>query len=237
MKSSIRTERRKAGRAVGIAVLLVSVIPSFRLSAQGVLNDFSYDNLRLSGIQVDAGILGASDMMGTTVGGIRFDYGRIAPKVRLMFGLSYFRSQFANEARDRFERRLDSLVNPSTPDTIDLGEIKLSDLIADVDFQYMFPQGRGITAYVGTGVSIHMRNGSGAAIDGTFVDDALDIITAGLNGTIGFEFNLSKAWRFTVDGRGVLSTGLRTASLRTGIMYRLKAGRGQPPAASPAAPK
>jgi len=217
--------------------LLLSNIPTVRLWAQGVLNEFSYDNLRLSGIQIDAGVLGASDMMGTTVGGIRFDYGRIAPKVRLMFGLSYFRTQYANEARDRFERRLDSLVNPSTPDTINLGEIRLSDVIGDVDFQLVFPQGRGITAYVGTGVSIHVRNGSGAAIDGTFVDDALDIITAGLNGTLGLEFNLSKAWRFTLDGRGVLSTGLRTASLRTGVMYRLKAGRQPAAPAPPPAPK
>jgi hypothetical protein len=223
------------GRYAMLGLLLLTICPSAHLRCQGVLNEFSYDNLRLSGIQVDAGVLGASDMMGTSVGGIRFDYGRIAPKVRLMFGLSYFRTQYANEARDRFERRLDSLVNPSTPDTINLGEIKLSDFIGDVDFQLVFPQGRGITAYVGTGVSIHVRNGSGAAINGTFVDDALDIITAGLNGTLGLEFNLSKAWRFTVDGRGVLSTGLRTASLRTGIMYRLKAGR-QPAAPAPPPP-
>jgi hypothetical protein len=82
-----------------------------------------------------------------------------------------------------------------------------------------------VTAYLGTGVSIHLRNGSGPAINGTFVEDALDVITAGLNATMGFEFNLSHAWRFTLDGRGMLSSGLRTASLRTGIMYRLKAGR------------
>ena len=173
MKRSIEVKRGKGGWWGGFALaLLLSNIPTVRLWAQGVLNEFSYDNLRLSGIQIDAGVLGASDMMGTTVGGIRFDYGRIAPKVRLMFGLSYFRTQYANEARDRFERRLDSLVNPSTPDTINLGEIRLSDVIGDVDFQLVFPQGRGITAYVGTGVSIHVRNGSGAAIDGTFVDDA-----------------------------------------------------------------
>ena len=215
-------------RTAAVLALLLTAEPPDRLTAQGVLNQFSYDNLRLSGIQLDVGPLGASDMKGATVGGIRFDYGRIAPKVRLLLGLSYFKTEFANEATDRFQRRLDSLVNPGTPDTINLGQISLSDIIADVDFQYLFPQGHGINAYLGTGVSIHLRNGSGSAINGTFVDDALDVVTAGLNGTMGFEFNLSKVWRFTVDGRGVLSTGLRTVSLRTGIMYRLKAGRGEP---------
>jgi len=205
----------------------VAVWPSGRLAAQGVLNQFSYENLRFSGIQFDVGVLGASELTGATVGGVRVDYGRIAPRVRLLLGLSYFHSQFDHQARDGFERRLDSIVNPSTPDNINLGRISLSDIIGDIDFQYVFPQGHGINAYIGTGVSVHARNGGGAAIKGTFVEDALDVITAGLNGTIGFEFNLSRAWRFTLDGRGVLSSGLKTASLRTGIMYRFRAGREQ----------
>ena len=208
-------------------MLLVAVRPSGRLAAQGLLNQFSYDNLRLSGIQLDAGLLGASDLTGSTVGGLRVDFGRIAPKVRLLLGLSYFHSQFDQRAINRFERRLDSIVNPSTPDNIDLGRISLSDIVGDIDFQLVFPQGHGITAYLGTGISVHARNGNGAAINGTFMEDALDVITAGLNGTMGFEFNLSRAWRFTVDGRGVLSSGLRSVSLRTGIMYRLRAGREQ----------
>jgi hypothetical protein len=210
-----------------LALLLLAAGPSGRLAAQGVLNQFSYDNLRLSGIQLDAGLLGASDLTGATVGGLRVDYGRIAPKVRLLLGLSYFHSRFDQQAINRFERRLDSIVNPSTPDSINLGRISLSDLIGDIDFQFVFPQAHGVTAYLGTGISIHARNGSGAAINGTFMEDALDVITAGLNGTMGFEFNLSHAWRFTVDGRGVLSSGLRSVSLRTGIMYRLRGGREQ----------
>ena len=204
-----------------LVLLLLAVGPPGSLAAQGVLNQFSYDNLRLSGIQLDAGLIGASDLIGSTVGGLRVDYGRIAPKVRLLLGLSYFHTRFDQQALQRFERRLDSIVNPGTADNINLGRISLSDIVGDVDFQVVFPQGNGITAYLGTGVSIHLRNGSGPAINGTFMEDALDVITAGLNGTMGFEFNLSKSWRFTVDGRGVLSSGLRSVSLRTGIMYRL----------------
>jgi hypothetical protein len=214
-------------RHTKVALLVLAVGPSGRLAAQGVLNQFSYDNLRFSGIQLDVGLLGASELTGTTVGGLRVDYGRIAPRVRLLLGLSYFRSQFDQDARQRFEQRLDSIVNPGSPDSVNLGRLSLSDLVGDVDFQYVFPQGHGITAYLGAGVSIHARNGSGAAINGTFVEDALDVITAGLNGTMGFEFSLAPAWRFTIDGRGVLSSGLRTASLRTGLMYRLRGGREQ----------
>jgi len=214
-----------AVRKVAVLVMLLSGHPAIRLSAQGVLSQFSYDNLRLSGIQFDLGVLGATELRGATVGGIRVDYGRIAPTVRLLLGVSYFHSQFDNQARDRFERRLDSIVNPSTPDTINLGRITISDIIGDIDFQYVFPQAHGVTAYIGTGISVHVRNGGGAAINGTFVEDALDVITAGLNGTIAFEFNLSHAWQFTLDGRGTLSSGLKAASLRTGLLYRLKGSR------------
>jgi hypothetical protein len=230
LKKSIETGGRAdgpTGRRVVLAAVLLTVSPSARLPAQGVLNQFSYENLRLSGIQLDVGVLGASELTGATVGGVRVDYGRIAPRVRLLLGLSYFRSRFDQQSLRRFEQRLDSIVNPGTTDNINVGRISLGDFIGDIDFQLVFPQGRGITAYVGVGVSIHARNGSGAAINGTFVEDALDVITAGANGTMGFEFNLSPAWRFTIDGRGMLSSGLRTASVRTGLMYRLKAGREQ----------
>jgi len=202
--------------------------PPNRLTAQGVLNQFSYDNLRLSGIQADVGLLGASNLTGALAGGVRVDYGRIAPKVRVLFGLSYFRSQFSDQARARFEQRLKSIViDPTGDDTIRVGKISLSDVIGDVDFQFVFPQGQRATVYLGAGVGIHVRNGSGAAIKGTFVEDALDVITAGLNGSMGAEFRLSPAWRLTVDGRGTVSSGLNTVSLRTGLMYRLRGSREQ----------
>jgi len=209
-----------------LVVLFLAAVPPFRLSAQGVLNQFSYDNLRLSGIQLDAGPLGSNDLTGAVVAGLRIDYGSIAPRVRVLLGLSYFRSQFDGQARARFEQRIRQLViDPASDDTIRVGRIFLSDLIADLDLQYAIPQGRGIMAYIGAGASVHLRNGSGAAIRGTFVEDALDEVSAGLNATIGAEFSLSKAWRFTLDGRGVISSGLSTVSLRSGIMYRLAGAR------------
>jgi hypothetical protein len=209
-------------------IVMLAVWPSGRLAAQGPLNQFSYENLRFSGIQADLGVLGASHLTGAVAGGLRIDYGRIAPRVRVLLGVSYFRSQFDQETRTRFEQRIRSLViDPSGDDTVRVGRIYWGDVSGDVDFQYVLPQGSKATAYLGLGVGIHVRNGSGQAINGTFVEDALDVISAGLNGTIGLEFHLSPAWRFALDGRGTLSSGLNTASLRGGLMYRLRAGREQ----------
>jgi hypothetical protein len=210
-----------------LAVLLLAAVPAFRLSAQGVLSQFSYDNLRLSGIQVDLGPLGSSELTGAIAGGLRVDYGFIAPKVRVLLGLSYFRSEFDNEARARFEQRIRQFViDPAGDDTIRVGRIFWSDLTADLDLQYAIPQGRGIMTYIGLGASVHLRNGTGSAITGTFVEDALDEIAAGANATIGAEFSLSRAWRFSMDARGVVSSGLSTASLRAGFMYRVRNGAG-----------
>src|SRR5258707_7761961 len=111
-------ERWKVGMMECLFVLLLSIIPSFHLSAQGVFNQFSYDNLRLSGIQLDAGLLGASDLTGSTVGGLRLDYGRIAPKVRLLLGVSYFHSRFDRRAIHPVGPRPHSIVNPGPPDKI-----------------------------------------------------------------------------------------------------------------------
>ncbi len=190
------------------------------LAAQGVLEQFSYENLKPSALQVDVGVLGGNKIKGTVTGGARLDYGFVAPRIRVLLGLSYFRAEFNTAARRRFEQRLRSIVNdPDANFTIDLGRITWSDLTGDLDLQYVFPQGRSVTTYLGAGVGIHLRNGSGPAINGTIIEDALDGISAALNGTIGAEFG-ARDWRFTLDGRGVLSTDLSTVSLRAGLMYR-----------------
>ena len=213
-------------KAAIVIVFLTTVRPPDRLSAQGVLNQFSYDSLKLWGIQADLGVLGASRLRGTVVGGIRLDYGRIAPRIRVLLGVSYFKGEFDRNATNQLAQRLRAIVNdPDSNFVIDVGRIMWSDLTTDVDLQYVLPQGHTVTAYLGAGLSLHIMNGNGKAINGTFVEDALDGVSAGLNGTMGFEIATSPTWRFTVEARGVLSTQLSTGSLRGGIMYRLPGKR------------
>src|SRR6266496_6542958 len=51
--ASIKAVARRGGRAVGLLALLLSVSPPVRLSAQGLLSQFSYDNLKPSALQLD----------------------------------------------------------------------------------------------------------------------------------------------------------------------------------------
>src|SRR5256886_11716056 len=95
-----------------------------------------------------------------------------------------------------------------------------------VDLQYVLPQGRAVTTFLGIGLGAHVRHGSGPAIEGTFVQDALNSITAGLNGTIGTEGG-AKSWRFVFEGRGGPSSGGSTLAVRSGGAYRLAGRTGQ----------
>jgi len=214
------------GWAVGISVIFLTAYPSNRLSAQSVLDQFSYDSLRASGLGIELGPLGTSRLRGTIAGGLRFDAGTIAPRVRVVVGLSYFRSEFSQREITNFAIRLRGLVqDPDSNFTINVGRIFWSDVAGDLDFQYAIPQGPGITTFLGLGVGVHWRRGQGSAINGTFVQDALDGLFPAANATVGAEFAVSRNLRFTLTGRGVVSEGLSTISLATGLMYRFRGVR------------
>jgi hypothetical protein len=207
---------------MGSVTVLLSAYPPIRLSAQAVTQEFSYDDLRPTALQVDLGLLGATRLRGTVTGGIRLDYGRIAPRIRMLLGLSYYRSQFTGQEIAEFEERVRGLVDdPEGNFTVDVGTIHWADLSGDLDLQYVLPQGHAVTTYLGLGLSVHLRSGSGAAINGTFLEDALDDVAAGLNGTLGVEVGAGR-WCFTVEARGVVLSNHGTASVRTGVMYRFR---------------
>lgn len=217
-----RRAPRGAWWAAGAALLVLAAAP---LGAQTVLEQFSYDSLRPAGLQVDLGVLASSRLRGALVGGVRFDAGDIAPRLRVLLGLSYFKAPFSRPELDRFAARLASLVNdPDTNFTIDVGSITWSSVVGDVDLQYAFPQASGVTTYLGVGAGIAWRHASGAAIDGTFVQDALGGLAPAFNVTVASEIRITPGLAWTAEGRGSVASGLSTISVRTGLMFRF--GRG-----------
>ncbi len=203
-----------------MVLLLQTAGPADRLTAQKILEQFSSENLVASAVGIDLGVLAGTDIRGTRTAALRVDFGRVAPSIRVLLGASYFQADLSGAALQRFAQRVRSVViDPLGEDSIALGRITWSDLTGDLDLQYVMPQGQAVTAYMGLGLSVHVRHGSGAAINGTFVQDALNAITAGLNGTLGAEFG-SRRWRFAIDGRGVVASGLSTVALTAGARYR-----------------
>ena len=191
--------------------------------SQAVLDRFTYDSLRFSGVQLDAGAFWSDQLDPALVAGFRIDWGFFAPRIRLLTGVSYARSDFQAGEIARFEERMrEFVVDPSGDDVISVGSVELALYVLDLDLQYLLiaPPQAPLMLYTGAGLSVQFRNGRGPLIDGTFVEDALDVVVAGLNGTVGLEVPVLPELRITVEGRGVLASGLSGVSARAGIMYR-----------------
>lgn len=214
----------RAGTKVGLC-LAVLLLP-LPLRAQGLLDRFSYDGLRLSGIGVDVGPAFTDRLAERVAVGLHVDYGVIAPNVRTLFSVSYLRSDFNADEIARFADRLRQLVHDPTNDfTIDVGTIQLTDVAFDLDLQYLFGAGHRITPYLGLGVGVHVRDAAGAAIQNTFVEDALQTLAGGVNGTAGVEVGMTRGVALTLDARAEVTGGLLLLTTRGGVMIRLPHGQ------------
>jgi hypothetical protein len=191
------------------------------LSAQSFLEQFSYEGLRFSGVGVEAGIVASDRLTRELTGAVRVDYGQIAPRVRVLLGASYFKADFEQDEISEFENQLCEIVDPIGACTIDIGEVSWTDIELDLDLQYLFESGQRVTNFLGLGLGVLLMNGTGEAIDGTFVEDALDRIDLGINLSLGTQVRLASGLYLTADLRGGLATELRTVTARTGIMYRV----------------
>jgi len=208
-------------RAAALTALFVGAALPTPAFAQAFLEQFSYEGLRLSGIGVEFGVLGSNRLTNEPTGAVRVDYGNIAPNVRLLFGLAYFKGDFGAAEISEFEEQLRGVVQDPTGDfEIDVGRISLADLEATIDLQYVLPYANRIVPYLGLGLGVHWRNGSGDAISGTFVEDALDTVAAALNLSAGVHVGIVRSLYATADFRAGVSAELRTASARGGLMYR-----------------
>ena len=224
--STNRSGHRRPSLAGLVLGGLAALVASPALAAQGLLSKFSYDQLQISGFEADVGSVAAHDLRGAMIGDLRMDAGYLAPHVRVLLGVSYTRSRFTDRAVARLNQQLLKLVtDPDSNATIDVGRVHLSDFIADLDLQYVFNEGRPVTAMLGLGGGVHVRDGSGRAINGTFIQDALTGVSPALNGSAGIEVALSPAWRLAGELRAVLLSDYSQAAARVGFMYRLPAGR------------
>ena len=202
---------------------MLLVLTPAPLAGQGFLERFSYEGLGLSGIGVDAGAVISDRLARDLTASLRIDYGMIAPKVRTLLGVSYFRSRFNDDEIRSFEERLEALVSdPSV--SISVGDITWTNVTFDLDLQYVFGPERRVTPYLGLGIGVHVRNASGAAIEGTFVEDALDNVAAGLNASTGAEITVARNVRLTLDVRGLLTSELLATTARAGVMLRFPRG-------------
>lgn len=204
----------------GISLVLLLGCVAHPAAAQSFWEQFSYDGLRFAGIGVEAGGILSNSITTEAIGGVRVDLGAIAPKVRVVVGGSYFRGDFKPERIAKWEARLQDVLVGCACDSVSVGTISQSNTEVFLVLQYLVPPLGRLQPYGGLGFSAHIRDGDGAAIDDTFVEDALDTVVAGLDAAVGLEVAVLRRLSLLVEGRGVLTSELRSFSARGGLMVR-----------------
>lgn len=213
---------RRAGTAawamaVGTAILLLAT------PAEGQLAEYDYTNLRLRGVGAEIFYVSPHGLDETLGFGARIDLGYLGPKVRVVPRFAFWGSEVTGGELETLATRLEDLVveqNPGQPrPDIDLGTVERDALIFGTDLHWLPTAEDDVRPYLGLGAEVYVLDGSGAAIEGTFIEDGLDLLTAGASAVAGLEFDLQRG--FTVFGelRGTLVADVRNVALTAGVAY------------------
>lgn len=217
----IRTRGIRATFLLTTALALAGLLsaPGYA-KAQG-LADFDYDNLSFRGVMLDAGYVFSSRVEGTPSFGGRLDLGFLGPGVRAVAGFNRWSSYLAPGEVADLETRLEELIFDQTGDVIDvnLGRISWSDVALNGDLHFLWRVPFGLLTYAGVGASAHILRGGGGAIQGTFIDDLLDSVRAGVNLHGGVELPMHRRFRVVGEGRYELLENLSYFQLRVGGQF------------------
>jgi hypothetical protein len=190
------------------AWLLGALVAPGEASSQE-LADFDYVNLSFRGVGAEVGYLFPSRVEPTASVGLRLDLGYLGPGVRVVPGITWWSSRFRVREVEELEERVESLIETATGEpapAIDLGVIEWSDLSLSVDTHLVWRVPFNFLTFAGVGAAAHFMNGDGESVNGTFIEDLLDSLTAGFNLHAGVEYPYSDRvrwygqWRYEVMG-------------------------------------
>ncbi len=208
--------------AATVAAVTVTSVAPCEAGAQE-LADYDYENLSFRGISLDVGYLYADNVEDTRTLGVRFDLGFLGPGFRLMPGVTYWESTMAQTEVAEFETRLGTLTGDQGGTTplggFDLGVIDRRDLVVGLDGHYVWAVPLNLFFFAGVGVSAHFLNGSGPSIDGTFVEDLLDSVSAGFNLHAGLEFPITPRVRIFGGSKVEVLGDLNYIEFRGGLTF------------------
>jgi hypothetical protein len=200
---------------VGSALVVGALLGAGDAVAQN-LEEYDYENLGFRALGVDVMWANAKDAKGAVGFGVRADLGFLGPYVRVVPRFAFWKADIEDESVARFERNLEALCNPAGC-SIELGELQRDYYILGFDLQWTLAD-RTLAPYLGAGADLYILNDSGPAIKGTFLDDV--VVTAGLSGVAGLQFDTGKHLRLYADVRGTLVTSASNVAVYAGIAYR-----------------
>jgi hypothetical protein len=223
-------------RCTLLLALLLAAAPAARARAQAggdtlqatasaeTRRSFGVDSLAFRGLAADAGRIWPLRIEPTTIVELRADLGPVSPNVRLVPTLSFWASRFHPAEVRRLARQIEKVCaaqHGTDCPALDLGEVNVSDLSLGLDAQVTLRQRGRLIPYFSLGGAMHLLNGQGDAIDGTFVEGLLDAIAPGIQAAGGVEVPLGSALRLYGEGRAVLGSDVRYVGLMVGGSWRL----------------
>jgi len=217
-----RDERRSrwGGGVAGAALVSAIVLAGLPAPAAAQdLADLDYEHLEFRGIGFDAGYLFPTRVEETESYSIRLDLGYLGPGLRIVPSFTYWSSPFQASEVTTLEDRVASLVSRQTgslPPSVDLGTIEWTDYSLGLDAHVVWAVPLNVLTFAGFGVSAHVLDGSGAAIEGTFIEDLLDSVSAGFNLHLGLEYPVTDRFRIQSPGRYEIIQYMQYFQLRLG---------------------
>jgi hypothetical protein len=172
----------------GLAVFVL--LTPLAVSGQD-LADLDYEHLSLRGFGLEGGYLWPTRVDPTYSLGVRIDMGYAGPGLRIVPHFTFWSS---------------SLVGSEVTELDSIG----------VDAHIVWDSLFDVLTYGGLGVAAHLMDGRGAAIAGTFVEDALDSVTAGLNLHFGIEYPVSPRFRVYGVAKYEVTSDLQYFHVRAG---------------------
>ena len=199
-----------------------------RASAQDIA-DLDYEHLSFRGFGFDAGYLWPTRADPTYSLGLRIDMGYAGPGLRIVPSVTYWSSSMVGSEVTELEDRISQLIEDQTgspPAVLNLGTIDWRDIAIGVDAHIVWDSLFDLLTYGGIGVAAHLLDGDGDAIAGTFIEDALDSVTAGLNLHFGVEYPISERFRIYSVAKYEVMSDLQYFHVRAG--WQLMTGPNAP---------
>lgn len=213
-------------------LLLVLLLLPARAAAQG-LADYDYENLQFRGLGVEFGRVWPTETRPAFSFGVRADMGYVGPNVRIIpsarFWSSSLRDSEVNRLADQIIRICEKQPEATCPTSLDLGEVQRSDLELAADAHYVFDLTAPVRPYAGAGLSLHLLNGRGEFINGTFVEDLLDTVVPGFDVIGGFDMPVAPSLKLLTEARVTLTSDVQFVNVVVGGSWTLPAGTGGPP--------
>lgn len=229
---------RQLGRAIVAALAAVALTGAPAPAAAqpspaapeppGVLSALGLDRLQLTGVGATYGIVKPAQIVSTNAIGVHADYGSFARQWRAVFGATYWDSRFGRDVVRRLEDSLRAaIVDPTGDAELSLGEIDVTVIALTADARWSpRRRPRWLRPYVGGSIGGYATNAEGRAISGTFLEDALDNIAAGVAGVVGAEILPVPNVSLGLHARYDILGGTRFATLRTGFTYIFRSREG-----------